>query len=462
MREERLIVRPLEDMEILDYHSNQLINDHAHVQMRGRIPMDRKEDYMKLGKRQTWVQVVAISGREEASLFYGLIETLRIEVTVGSCIVDLHLFNGTKLMDYEEHIRSFQEDELTYSSLLDICNQGYEEAAKIMTEGKEKKIDRFIMQYRETDWEFIKRLASMNHTVIFADCATKGERYHFGIPDRKGENEGLSGEYWTQYDMQEYWDKKKHGLSVQPEDMMSYVCETREIHKLGERSVVDGRELFIWKIDSRLKGNELYHTVFMKSRRGLQEPVYYNNRVAGISLFGNVVKVKNEKVQITIQSDENKEQSGERWYSFSTVYSSPDGTGWYCMPEIGDTIRLYFPITKESEAYVVSAYHESDARLRKNPDCKFLRNKEGKEVQLSPGRILMTNNDGTFIELSDEDGINIVSEGSVNLRSEGSVSITSSNSSITMSAPKKVTVKRGDSVLNLNGDLTMEGTKVML
>ncbi|MDR1550302.1 MAG: phage late control D family protein [Hungatella sp.] len=462
MREERLIVRPFEDLEILDYRSGQQVNDHAQVHMKGRIPIDRKEDYMKLGKRQTWVQVIAISGKEEAILFYGLMEKLRMEVAAGNCMVELDLCSGTKLMDYEDHTRSFQEDELTYSSLLDICNQGYEEAAKIMTEGNGKKINRFIMQYGETDWEFIKRLASMNHTVVFADCSTKGERYHFGIPDRKGENEGLAGEYWTQYDMQEYWNKKKHGLSVQPEDMMSSVWETREIHKLGERIIVDGRELFIWKIDSCLKGNELYHTVFMKSRRGLQEPLYDNVHIAGVSLLGNVVKVKDEKVQITIQSDENAAECGMRWYSFSTVYSSPDGTGWYCMPEIGDTIRLYFPVSKETEAYVASAYHEGDARLRKNPECKFLRNKEGKEVQLSPGRILMTNNDGTFIELSDEEGINIVSEGSVNLRSEGSVSITSSNSSITMSAPKKVTVKRGDSVLNLNGDLTMEGSKIML
>ena len=34
-----------------------------------------------------------------------------------------------------------------------------------------------------------------------------------------------------------------------------------------------------------------------------------------------------------------------------------------------------------------------------------------KEIQLSPERIVQTNNDGTYIELSDNDGIEIVSEG---------------------------------------------------
>ena len=60
---------------------------------------------------------------------------------------------------------------------------------------------------------------------------------------------------------------------------------------------------------------------------------------------------------------------GARWFPYATVYSSGDGTGWYCMPEIGDKIRLYFPTEKEQDAYVISAYHEGNGGLRKNPQC---------------------------------------------------------------------------------------------
>ena len=74
------------------------------------------------------------------------------------------------------------------------------------------------------------------------------------------------------------------------------------------------------------------------------------------------------------------------------------------MPEIGDKIRLYFPAEQEKQAYAVSAYHEGNASLRTDPACKFWRNKEGKEIQLSPGKILLTNNNGTYIEWSDAEG----------------------------------------------------------
>lgn len=462
MREEKLVLRPFEDLQILEYESIQKVNEHAQAKLRGRIPFDRKEDYMKVGKRQTWAQVVAISAEEESILFYGLISQLNLEIKDGTCFVSLSLRSGTQLMDCQEHIRSFQEKDLTFSSLLDICGQGYDGAAKIMTEGKGKSIGHFIMQYGETDWEFIKRLASMNQTVVFADCSTRGEKYHFGIPERAEVTEDNSSEYQTQYDMQEYWYKKNHGLPVQPEDAMSYIWESREIHKLGERRAVAGKEMYIWKLESHLKGNELYHICFMKTKSGLKVATVNNTHITGVSLSGSVTKVKNEMVQIKIFDDENMENSGSCWYSFSTVYSSADGTGWYCMPEIGDTVRLYFPTSKEQEAYVVSAYHESNAALRKHPECKFWRNKEGKEIQLSPERILLTNNDGTYIELSDDNGIEIVSESSVTLKSGGSLSITSSNSSIEMSAPKKIRLKQGDTEMNLGGDIGMQGAKIML
>ncbi len=462
MREERLIVRPFEDLRILDYKSTQVVNEHARAEVRGRIPFERGDDYIKAGKQQIWAQVVAISEGEESIVFYGVIEQLQIEITDRTCIVILSLCSGTQLMDYKEHIRSFQNDNFMYSSLLDICSREYEEPGRIMTEGNGKRIPHFIMQYKETDWEFIKRLAAMNHTVIFADCSTRGEKYHFGIPDRKIDSEETLSEYRTRYDMQEYWYKKSRGLPIRTEDTMSYILESREAHKLGEKRSIDGKEVFTWKIESSLKGNELYHTCYMKPRSGFQTASYNNKQMAGVSLLGKVTKVKNEEVQIKIHCDENKEQAGVCWYSFSTVYSSPDGTGWYCMPEIGDTVRLYFPTNKEEDAYVASAYHEGGAVLRTRPECKFWRNKEGKEIRLSPERILLTNNDGTYIELSDEDGIQIVSQGCVTISAEESLVISSSKSSIELKAPERIKLLQGDTELDLGGNIGMQGAKVML
>ena len=177
--------------------------------------------------------------------------------------------------------------------------------------------------------------------------------------------------------------------------------------------------------------------------------------------MGSVTKVKHEQVQIQLDNDQNSQNTGYCWFPYATVYSSDDGTGWYCMPEVNDKIRLYFPTDKDIEAYVVSAYHEGNAELRQEPDKKFWRNKAGKEIQMTPEHILMTNNDGSFIKMDDE-GIQIQSGGSVSIRAKRNMAITSSGSSIELSASNKVRLKQGDTEMNLGGDLTMQGAKIRL
>ncbi|RAZ94354.1 hypothetical protein DK853_35600, partial [Klebsiella oxytoca] len=80
--------------------------------------------------------------------------------------------------------------------------------------------------------------------------------------------------------------------------------------------------------------------------------------MAGTGLLGRVTAVEGDQVQISLEKDENRENAGHKWFAFSTVYSSPDGTGWYCMPEVGDTVRLSFPSEQPMEGYVSSAVHE--------------------------------------------------------------------------------------------------------
>ncbi len=64
---------------------------------------------------------------------------------------------------------------------------------------------------------------------------------------------------------------------------------------------------------------------------------------------------------------------------------------WYCMPEKGDSVRLYFPNENEAEAYVNSSVNEqsSNSSARSNPDEKSIKNKQGKEVLFQPDRLIL-------------------------------------------------------------------------
>ena len=144
--------------------------------------------------------------------------------------------------------------------------------------------------------------------------------------------------------------------------------------------------LFPRKAASSLKGQELEHVYTLLAKKDGLAGIQCNGRIQGMSLKANVADIAGTKVQIGIQGDENKDRSGYRWFDFATVYSSPDGTGWYCMPEIGDEVRVAFPDGEEGNAYVSSCVHlEADGRT--NPEEKSWKNKQGKEILFTPGEI---------------------------------------------------------------------------
>ena len=147
------------------------------------------------------------------------------------------------------------------------------------------------------------------------------------------------------------------------------------------------------------------------------------------------------------------------WYPYSTIYSSPDGSGWYCMPEINDKIRLHFPNRDEKNAYVISSYHldSEDSNERQNPDYKSIMNKYKKEILLTPNTLVLTNNKGMSIKIEDGKGISISSNKNVYINAENNITVKSNTDKITMTSPKNVTLKQGENTMVLKEDITITG-----
>lgn len=207
MREERIIVRPFEELRVEEYEGVKQVNEHGYVRLTGMIPFEKREEYLGLARKQTWVRITAMADDIQHVLFYGIVEHVKIHVVGGTCTMQLTVYSGTLLMDYGERIRSFQDPGLTYRNLLDVCSQGYDDAMGRMTVGEWQCTGQLIVQYHETDWAFIRRLASMNQTVVLPGCTERGEKYFFGLP--AGMSAAVSpAAYRTQCDMDEYWQKK--------------------------------------------------------------------------------------------------------------------------------------------------------------------------------------------------------------------------------------------------------------
>lgn len=455
MRESRIRVMPLEMLSILEYKSSHKVNEHSEMYLSGLIDSDKKKEYMQRAVKETWIRVLVYDEDEkEKTLFCGVLTNFRIRSEGNSCIMELKLESGTKLMDYQKHIRSFQRGGYTYNEIINICNSQYEKADTIMAVGNNVTIPGFMMQYEETDWQFLKRLASALNVVLISDVSSEGEHYFVGIKDQGVLKEIDVENYSICYEYQQSAKDKEKIISY-------YIVNSREIFSLGSQTIFQGNKVWVWKVIIEWKGDQLYHTYYLKSRKDFEIQREFNQEIIGLSLMGVVTDVRSEQVQIKLDKDENP-NSGSRWFDFSTVYSSPDGAGWYCMPEPGDSVRMLIPSEDESEAYVISAVHKNDgAGIRSNPDHKIWRNKQGKEIRMTPDKIQLTNNAGMSVELTDGKGVTIKSNATINIKASDEINI-SSNANLEMVAGNKIVLKQGNTTMELAESIKLSGANINL
>lgn len=261
-------------------------------------------------------------------------------------------------------------------------------------------------------------------------------------------------------DGSEYLSKTKNQLlSLIEADALCLEVDSRDVYEIGDSFPFQGQTYYIYEIESVLDGRELIHHYKLRSKAALQTIKQFNERMIGASLEATISGVSNDTVRVNIASDGI--QSNRKWFLYSTVYSSPDGTGWYCMPEEGDSVRLYLPNEKEKDGYIISAVHVPiDGEARSIPDNKSLKSKYGKEVLFTPSLLRLTNNNGMSVEISDEDGITISSDKAVTIEAKEGVQIASMEQSIEVVAPESIVLKQGDTTLTMEDDIHLDGAQV--
>ena len=149
--------------------------------------------------------------------------------------------------------------------------------------------------------------------------------------------------------IQDYINKSSNDLSdIYEVDSTSYLVESRELYKMCDIVSFMGNKLYIYSINTILEGSEFIHKYSFKTINGFKVNTIYNNKIIGASLAANIIAVEKDIVKVHTEVDASQDLDKAKWLPYSTVYSSPDGTGWYCMPEEGDEVRIYFPKKKKS------------------------------------------------------------------------------------------------------------------
>lgn len=461
MRDYQISVAPFGYVALHKISIDKQTGEHGKAFVSMCIADSQKEVYLAklLEREHTWVSIGAVGETgERRTVFYGIVYGFDFKSLPHETVLDLELVSGSYLWDIRNHFRVFQDPGMTYMDIIGLLKEGYPESAVFSSEKQVSPLNHVVIQHKETDWELVKRLASEDYQILVPESWKKGSKYWIGLPEGRQRHVENEAKLEVTNNIGVFQERLRNGLAdLQLPDMLELSYMSREIYEMGDWIGYKGQRYYIHKTASRYTGDELVHTYYFKTKKGLRNLPFGHNRHSGCSFEATVAAVRKDEVRITVHGDESAGRTAMHWFTYGTVYSSPDGTGWYCMPEVGDQVRLYVP-DDEAGSFVLSSVHMETAASRQNPEHKSFKTKYGKEVLFTPDTLIMTNNKGLMIELSDEKGISIVSDKDIVMQAEKNITISSQSAALLLAAQDSLQVKQGDgTTMTLKEDIVFTG-----
>jgi hypothetical protein len=452
------LILPYEIKYLCDLKIVKEINDHGKIYITGVIPDGKKDSCIQNASIK---DIIEVKEKDGNVLFKGVITQVDVKTVRDIYYVYIEGVSCTYELDVKKTKKSFQNKDMTYNELIKEVLKNYPGADFIDTAAEGKKTEKFIIQYDETDWEFLKRMASHFNVPLVPDFNNDKPKFWFGIP--KGDSKGNLEEY--HYSVSKtigvYRELSENDIKeIEEKEFTYYEIETDKLLFIGDKVQYKNINLVVYKITSEIIKGVLKHLYVLAPEKGLSQKTILNNRVFKASVEGKIIDVEEDKVRIHLEIDDKQNKDEAYWFLYSTFYTSEGSTGWYCMPEINDSVKLYFPTNKEEEGIVINSIRRTKKGDKiDDPNVKYFRTKFKKEKMYDKEQLMISaKDDKVLIRLHEDRGIEIFSDSEVKIKADENIEIGAEE--IDMKAADEVTMKCKSSSIKMNGTTHIRGTLV--
>ena len=459
----RLSVSPFVVESIVEMKVEQSLNQHASMYLKGIIPKESGDS----GVMDTDDSTVITVSDQDGVIFSGLVQDIRASFEGQVYYLEVWAVSFSIKADTDVISRSFQDAGMNYQQIGDLM-AGENELSMSM-EASPLSIHNLLLQYQETNWEFLKRIASHNHSVLLP--SVEEPKFYFGIP--KGNDKGrlLSYRFSVGKNIRRYRRHFGAGVDVSSEDSLEYIVHADDsVLAIGDMVDYGGTALFVREARIHLADAVLTCRYVLCPENGLKVPAVSNPHITGLTLAGQALEVNQDTVKVLLCVDESQDSATAYAFPYMTPYSAENHTGLYLMPETGDVVNIQFPTEDESLAVALSSYRQADSDKTGDPNVKYLRTPHDKEIKISEDEILITaKTGGLYIKLNQDNGIEVFSQhgitvntlSSIDMMAAGHISLSAGTNIIlnaglagSLNAGKGISVMAGKDVSIMSGTET--------
>ena len=163
--------------KILDFQTWEIPGEHA----RGNFRLLLSENETGINGMNEPIQLCG-HGNTAGALFCGYPEKVEIKEEGRYRIADVQAVSGTILLDQKKCNRVFQKKAQTYMGIANTVTADTEHSACILP-GSDMQTGGKLIQYQETDWNFLKRMASQLGLPLVPDISYYYPRFYLGLPE---------------------------------------------------------------------------------------------------------------------------------------------------------------------------------------------------------------------------------------------------------------------------------------
>ena len=395
-------------------------------------------------------------------LFYGNIKNISTTNTDGVYYLEIEGISCSSKLDIKKKSRSFQNVNMTYDELVAETVKDYYGCSFEICVGKGEKIGKALFQYKETDWNFLKRICSELKEQIYCDIIDLNNMFYFGRSEKKSYEIEDIASYKARKDLKSFYRAGGYEEGYHDTDYFYYEIDRREKYDPGDEIWFKNKRLYVSEYAACKYQDEIIYKYRLCRKNGVWQTKLYNSLICGASLEGKVLDVQGEQVKLKLNIDEGQEESEASWFT----YAPPTGNMMYSMPVAGTSAKLYFPDESGKEPVVTGCVRNNGSSCAKTCDTtkRYFGTEHGSEVEMTPGALNIRGGSASPISISFDEsiGVTITSPKKLTLDAD---------SEIIMKTPKNVKINgvsqiamcsaEGSSGFTLEGDMNVWGDNVL-
>ncbi|MDH2333877.1 contractile injection system protein, VgrG/Pvc8 family [Paenibacillus polymyxa] len=442
---------PFQPQHIEQLQITRTINDHAYLHIDGLLSEEQGAACIGQDMEQEPIVIRQLNdqGQSLRRLFHGIVTRMSVHCVRGVYTFELEAASHSYQMDIKRKRRSYQDTHRTYDDLVTALVRKYQYGDAIDTVSNYAKLETFVLQYEETDWAFLKRLASRFGSVLVPEVTAASPKVFFGMPEGKQHKVERDVFYRVRKTFHEL-DGKKPGERAG--SYVTYMIESLQYYALGDLITLpigQGKELVVVRAVTTLADGLLRTRYDLQTEQDIRYARYENDQATGISLTGTVLKVQQDFVQLQLEIDPKQDPAKACWFPVVTRYVAEEHSGWYDMPEVGEQVELYLPTHCEQDAYVTDSLRQQ-RHTKGQPNVKVWQHVQGSGVEMSEHELTLSTSGEFSITLHESSGITIDSPGNVQIQG-GHVKL-DAGEELSLEAGTALYLKGGASSMVLDGE----------